>query len=464
MEAKRHHQQTSQLWLFGILVASLLGVMAYLGGTPPDEQTLMFIIGVIVTIGGTLAIGLVGWHLLARPLPDGHKLIRQALLTGHSRYLAGLLMVLGFVNIVVASSWDEIWHSVYGIPFGEDFFWRPHQMMYFGFLVTIAVAAWSLWLVMTKGKGTLQQRFRMDPALGFAIMSGAYLAFALPADPIWHAIYGEDLTAWSLPHVILLTMITVMCLSAILMLLSGRVQKQLDWALFTKVTVIDLLLAIVFAGMLNDYVVVLTVEWYFGVEFSDVSSANPILSRPDWILPVIMGFVSAFCGGLVLLATRRIGLATAIGLIALSIRFAVEQFVGSTYTGIEVYAVIVPLLLTLDVTYYVYSQSAKRPNLLLMSAILTGVMGLVGVFAINNFFAFPTFTLANAPMMLVIVFIVSLVGLFMADVIGDYLVGVAPVEQKAQGGVKDRLWIDGIIYAGFALFAVFLMLTASPPA
>jgi len=37
---------------------------------------------------------------------------------------------------------------------------------------------------------------------GLALM-GFLLVYALPADPIWHSIYGDDLSAFSIPHVVL---------------------------------------------------------------------------------------------------------------------------------------------------------------------------------------------------------------------------------------------------------------------
>ena len=40
--------------------------------------------------------------------------------------------------------------------------------------------------------------------VGLLILNAAFLLYALPADPVWHLIFGEDITAWSVPHLILL--------------------------------------------------------------------------------------------------------------------------------------------------------------------------------------------------------------------------------------------------------------------
>ena len=53
----------------------------------------------------------------------------------------------------------------------------------------------------------------------------------------------------------------------------------------------------------------------------------------------------------------------------------------------------------------------------------------------------------------------------MAEVVGDFLRGLeyANVSETVEAPSTRRIWIDGVVYAGFSLFAVFLMLTAVPP-
>ena len=54
----------------------------------------------------------------------------------------------------------------------------------------------------------------------------------------------------------------------------------------------------------------------------------------------------------------------------------------------------------------------------------------------------------------------------MAEVVGDFLRGMEVADSTAvvAAPVARRIWIDGVVYAGFSLFALFLMLTAVPPA
>ena len=101
-----------------------------------------------------------------------------------------------------------MWHRSFGLPFGEDLLWRPHLLLYFGFLSVSALAGVAL-LILLRGSSdlqsrpSLQQRFRAQPVLGLLTLVGGFLIFAIPADPVWHTLYGEDITAWSLPHLIL---------------------------------------------------------------------------------------------------------------------------------------------------------------------------------------------------------------------------------------------------------------------
>jgi hypothetical protein len=454
-------------WLFGLVAVVWLGFITVMGGTPPPEMMTVFVIGVLVTIGGTAVIGAIGWHLLVRPLPTGQKVVYKQLLTGQRRHIVGLLMVIGLVNVAIGSTWDEIWHSNYGIPFGEDFFWRPHQMLYFGFIVTIGVAAWGLYNVLMKGEGTLQQRFRSDPVVGLAIISGAYLAFALPADPIWHSIYGVDLTAWSLPHVVLLVMVLLMGISAAAMQLSSEPARQ--WAaIWQGGTWRDGLMVIIFTSVMMVYLLVFIIEWYFfptrpGLFTLEIDFLS---KRPDWLLSALLLLISVFIGGIALFTTRRIGVVTLMALIGLGTRFIVEAVLQSPYTGMTPYVVIVPAMLALDVASYVLLVQRQQFNRLILALAVTLTFAVIGLPAMSMLFAYPQVTLTNAPIVIIVAFIVTYISLWMAEVVGDFLRGleVADATAAVAAPVTRRIWIDGVVYAGFSLFALFLMLTAVPPA
>ena len=144
------------------------------------------------------------WHLLLRPLAP--KLRQPALDSLSLRQRGTLVLLLGSGSwaIVIGAFWDELWHRVYGIPFGEDFFWRPHLLMYFGFASAIGLGFWGLYYLNRHLRGNFQQRFRSNIIISLLILNAAFMLYVLPADPFWHWTFGEDLTAWSIPHLILL--------------------------------------------------------------------------------------------------------------------------------------------------------------------------------------------------------------------------------------------------------------------
>ena len=77
--------------------------------------------------------------------------------------------------------------------------------MYFGFGTASASGFWALLYLNRNLRGNFQQRFRANSMVGLLILNAAFLLYALPADPVWHWIFGEDITAWSIPHLILLS-------------------------------------------------------------------------------------------------------------------------------------------------------------------------------------------------------------------------------------------------------------------
>jgi hypothetical protein len=96
------------------------------------------------------------WQLLFRLLPAGQT-VRQQPINATYRQVLALLLSMGGFAFIVGAFWDEIWHRQYGILFGEDFFWRPHLLLYFGIAVATALAFAGLYMITRWGQGTFQQ-------------------------------------------------------------------------------------------------------------------------------------------------------------------------------------------------------------------------------------------------------------------------------------------------------------------
>lgn len=460
MQQSTQNSQNDSL-ILSVIVIAILGALTVLGGVP-SENLSIFWVAATVTIGLTAGIGVVGWYLLYRPLPAGYKVIESPLVTGTVRHLMGLLMVLGLVNIGLGSAWDEIWHSKYGLPFGEDFFWRPHQMIYFGFIVTILVAAYSLFIIMTRAKGTFQQRFRTDKVLGLGVLTGAYLAYALPADPIWHTFYGEDIVAWSLPHIVLIVLIIVMSFTALAMQRSVDIKRQ--WAMITQANIQDIFSVLVGSSLLLAVLVIMSSEWYVIAQFQTAESSALLSSRPEWLFVALMALSTSFVVGLVLHATHRVGMATLVVIVSVLGRLFVEQLIGTPYTGLLIFTVVAPVAIAIDIVYAYAVRKGQEPvwwQAALMAGLLTGVISL---FVINQYFIYPLVTPMSSITMILASIITTAIGLRVAMIVSGVfrdVEGLAVSEQTEQSAIPK--WLDGVIYAGFGIFALFLILTAIPP-
>lgn len=253
----------NQMGVFAPIMGAIIVifiVLTLLAGLPPADSMGSFIFGIGVLIAVTTLIGAAAWHLLLRPLPAGVTVTPQTLISPLAKSIIALLLTLGTLSIGIAGVWDEIWHSKYGIPFGEDFFWRPHLLLYFSFLTLIILGGWSWWTLMNRGKGTLQQRFRATPLLGVSFFAGAFTIYAVSADPIWHKLYGSDIAPWSVPHLLILTMILVMGL------LATAYHKSLmparEWRMGINFAWRDVLIVLVWVGALVDYMLIFTIQWY----------------------------------------------------------------------------------------------------------------------------------------------------------------------------------------------------------
>ena len=172
----------------GWTLAAIAGVMVFIaftvwGGIPAETnlglfglQSSLFLLVICVFV-------LAFWHLLVRPLAPNLRQPQKAALTFRAREFLALLLASGGVATFIGGVWDELWHRSYGIPFGEDLFWRPHLLMYFGFATAIFTGFWALLYLNRHLRGNFQQRFRANTAAGLLILNAAFLLYALPADP-----------------------------------------------------------------------------------------------------------------------------------------------------------------------------------------------------------------------------------------------------------------------------------------
>lgn len=424
-------------------------------GLPSAEVMPLFVAGVGVLIAMLFGVTILAWHLLWRPLPAGHRLAITSTLQASHRQILGVLLGIAGINIVVGGFWDEVWHRQYGIPFGEDLLWRPHLMLYLGFLLTSALAFGALFLLLRRGKGTLQQRFRADPIVGLLVLVGGFLIYALPSDPIWHLIYGEDISAWSLPHLLLTLSFTLIILLAAAILLSAVRLKP--WSSLTRLAGAEWLVILLFSFALLINLQVLVTEW-------DTGSSFVVLHRPVWLLPALIVTMATLIGVMTNHATRAFGAATVVAVSALAIRLGLMAAFDYDGVSADPWLCALAPMVAIDLAYAVRLRRAGRPA----SFWITGLAALAGMAAlsyplINRLFPYPDITFANLPVMLLTSGAGAVAAAWLGAGLGDYL-STANKQIDESGAIVGRSRVIPAVALTLAMiFIVALVMTATPP-
>lgn len=510
-----------RLGAFAAVIVSTIAlfiILTILAGLPPAESMPAFTVGIFILIAVTVSIGAAGWYLLVKPLPAGMSIPAPLTLSASTRSIIALLLTLGALSIGIAGVWDEIWHSTYGIPFGEDFFWRPHLMLYFSFLTMIGLGGWSFWTVMTRVRGPIQAKFRANPLLGASFLGGLFTVYAVGADPIWHRLYGADIAPWSLPHLLILILILVMALLATAF--HKTLMPQAGWRIgFKQFAWRDILVALVLVGALIDFLLIFTIQWYAGatanergvvaasqgatpdelfaleaqvaeevrtasaaaglseaetnarvrVETGGMRQLAQLASYPDWLLSVFMTFIATLFGAIALHSTRFIGSATLVGVLSLAVRFALDNGFNGIRDGTPPLLIIIPLMLTLDIVYGAAVSRTQNPPKFWMSAIpVAVVLTVISAPLMPALFPFMSSDIGVLPMRFVASFITGMGAIWLAQLLGSLN---RPAPAAADGTpATSSTFISPAgaratmgIYAAFAISLLLFIVTATPP-
>jgi len=442
------------------VTALIFAILTLLAGLPPAESLPTFVIGIGVLIVFTLGIGVAAWHLLLRPLSTNlSATIQPITISGATRNIIALFLTLSTLSVGIAGVWDEIWHSKFGIPFGEDFFWRPHLMLYFSFGTLIIVGVWSWTVLMNRGKGTLQQRFRANPLLGVSFFAGLFTIYAVGTDPIWHKLYGADLAPWSLPHLLILIMILVMASLGIAF--HKSLMPARSWQMNFRFAWRDLMVLIILVGALVDYMLIFTIQWYAARPGS--KQMTQVLGYPDWLLAVFITFLVVLFGTMALHSTRRIGSATLVGLLAFGVRLLLDRGFGGVREGTLPLLIIVPLMFAIDVVYAIaIRRTGKPPALWWTVGTVAVVFGIVEYPLIAAVFTFIPVNVASIPGRVIASAVTGAGTLWLAQLLTE-LSGYGEEEVAPVGAPSRTRWVGGSLYAAFAIFLVLFIVTAVPP-
>lgn len=435
----------------GLILALLLTLSRYAG--LPSLGRSYFVLGVASLVISVGIFAYLTWLLLIRPLPQAETVEVRPLPVTYRRMLATLMAVSG-VAIIVGGFWDEVWHRQYGLPFGADLLWRPHQLIYASLLIIIGLAFGSA-LYLWRGRGSVVARFRANPLLGLLVLLGGLFLYILPADPLWHMIYGEDISAWSLPHLLLCLSYSVAMLLAVALQLSTVPLRS--WEGVWRARVSDVLVVGVLAFMLLFNLQVLVTEW-------DTSFSFILRNRPEWMLSAILVAMAAFVGTLALQATRLIGAATAVGLSAFVIRSALLEAFSYNAMSANPWLCALPPLVALDLWYALCTrQRQAAPTWLSSSFAAALAMVVVGFPLMNRLFSFPQIAAGNLGEILLATMLAALPAAWLGWTTGEAL-ATTNKQLKSRARSSSQLsWVPPAALLGMLAFIVLLVVTATPP-
>ncbi|HEV8636994.1 MAG TPA: hypothetical protein VG370_22470 [Chloroflexota bacterium] len=331
---------------------------------PPDWAGWL---GLIVLVG---VFGFVAWWLLASPLPGrGARATPTAEQLRVRRLMAGVVL-LGGVLLRVGAPWDELWHRLYGVPFGQDLLWPPHLLMYASIALSFLLVFYGL-PVALGGQGGLRERFRREPLLAALGLLSAYGFAFVPVDVVWHAAIGPDLVAESPPHLVGALSGAAVSLTGVALALSTGPRPA--WrSLLARPRGADALALGTLAVLGLNWLQLLTTgrEW-----------ADPVvLARPAWTYPVTVLLIGAALSHLALHATRRIGAATAVALVVLVAHapaVAAYRLLLPPGPAIGAHLLLAPAAVALDAWYGLRAGREETPATRRAGALLFGTVLLV---------------------------------------------------------------------------------------
>lgn len=443
--------------LTGIAFVVIFAAFTFWGGIPGGDQSVAFWaqIGALFLI--LCAFALTYWHLLLRPLAPGLRAPLPDTLDLRFRQGIAIAQTGGLLAIVISAVWDELWHRQFGIPFGEDFFWPPHLLMYFGFITIIGIGIWSLRYLNRQLRGNFQQRFRANKVIGLYILNAAFLIYALAADPIWHWTFGEDLTAWSVPHLILLASIVLsICLS---LYVFSTTKPPPAWRGIFKPRGADALPLLLLASGLLVWLQLMLIDWdatLMGIPLEWLG-----LYRPEWLLAANLVACVTFTGIMATRLLRAAGAATVAGLLALALRFGLIQLLDTDLLQhIAWVAALLPLLAIDLWTWYCAAIRKREADwrgtaMAVILAMLPNALFIRGAYGLDD--------VDNLAYILAVAITALGMGWFSHQIAGAMRRKRADLAELANAGPRIAPPVSVAVLGGFLVCISLVIVTAPPP-
>ena len=432
------------------------------GGTAKPGP--LFVLGVGVLTGLLALLGAAIWYLFLSPLPANVSVSKpQSSLVAQS--LAGVLAVSSGLMFSVALVWDETWHHRYG-GFGNDFLWSPHFLLYGSLAILAFFASGGMLFLALKGSGGIRERFRAEPLIGLVGLIALFQTAAAPSDLLWHKIYGVDLTAWSLPHLMLFGGVSCVMLCAVPLTLSSVPQSSWRFLNGLKLQEILAIGLFSFAGTL--FVVLLAAEWEGISSLPDFTSLNlrAFWQRPEWLYPVVLITIGGFIGSVTQHTLKRVGVSSLVGVVIVLHRLLTVQIFGAHVEGLSANSqlMVLPVFVMLDVWQASRLSRKLQPAWSARGALIVAVSSLVVILpSISNLLIYPRINTSTLPMMLLMSLIMMLGSSWAGSNLGAWLGTLGTRPSALEQPAKSSNWVAaaGVIMAVALVFVAIV--TAKPP-
>ncbi|MEY4531046.1 MAG: hypothetical protein RLZZ156_1767 [Deinococcota bacterium] len=328
------------------LIVVLVG-MVHWGGTATPGP--VFVLGVAVLIG--LIVGFAGflYWLLFSPIQNAVVVKPNPVL----RQLGAIAVLTSATLMTFATAWDESWHRRFGV--GNDFLWMPHILMYSSFAICSLLASAGMVYLVLRGQGGLRSRARAEPLVALLACVSLFLLFSAPSDLLWHRIYGLDITAWSLPHITLLLGFIGLMLCGITLALSHT--KTTIWQGLRGIGLNEWLTIWLCGTALMFMLQFGTTEWdnITKERFENrVSKISIFWERPEWLYVAALLGVTGFIGAFVQNATKRVGVATLVGLFLIVQRAIALSLIGGFDLGMSLRSHLLALMVLMAIDLIAY--------------------------------------------------------------------------------------------------------------
>jgi hypothetical protein len=186
-----------------------------------------------------------------------------------------------------------------------------------------------------------------------------------------------------------------------------------------------------------------------------------VTSRPRGAAHLARRGLAAFFGTFALRATRFVGAATLVGIVALGIRGALVSAFDAQAVSVSPWLLALPPLVALDLVYaFRLAAGRSAPGALVAAAAST--VGLVGMVPwIAALYVYPRVTLETVPLMVAMGGVTALWACFLGGRLGERF---RPVAAEADVAVPRGAWRAPAVALGVAVtFMVWFIATATPP-